>query len=329
MRNLVSDVAGLSVGHAEDHRLISGVTAIVFDEPATAGVDVRGGAPGSRESELLLPERSVDQIDAIVLAGGSAFGLDAASGAMSALATQGRGFAVGPARVPIVPAAILFDLLNGGDKNWGSDPPYRALGEAAIAAASHDFALGSAGAGLGATTADLKGGIGSASAVTRSGHTVGALVAVNAVGRVTLGDSRHFWAAPFERDKEFGGHGLPATLPADAALPLLKGGIGQSTTLAVIATDATLTKTQCRQLAVMAQAGMGRAIYPVHTLHDGDTVFAAATAHRAATKDAGEMTLLGALAADTLARAIARAVYEADSKKGSPLLPAYRDRYRG
>ena len=329
MRNLVTDVAGISVGHAGDDRLISGVTALVFDRPAVASIDIRGGASGSRESDLLLPERLVEHVDAIILAGGSAFGLDAASGAMAALAKMGRGYAVGAVRVPIVPAAILFDMLNGGDKKWGDDPPYRELGAAAITAASLDFMLGSAGAGLGATTADLKGGLGSASAITAAGRTIGALAAVNAVGRVTMGDSRHFWAAPFEIDSEFGGHGLPGAMPRDAAKPVLKGGIGQSTTLAVVATDATLTKTQCRQLAIMAQDGLARAIYPVHTLHDGDTVFAVATGKGPAPSDPGEMTLLGTLAANTLARAIARGVHAAADDKGSPLLPSYRQKWGG
>lgn len=327
MRNLVSDVIGVTVGHAGDDRLISGVTALVFDRPAVASVDIRGGASGSRESDLLRPERLVEHIDAIILSGGSAFGLDAASGAMAALAKTGRGYAVGPARVPIVPAAILFDLLNGGNKAWGDYPPYRELGAAAVIAAGGDFTLGSVGAGLGATIADLKGGLGSASSITAAGQTIGALVAVNAVGRVTMGDSRHFWAAPFEIDSEFGGHGLPPDLVPATTTLVLKGGIGQSTTLAVIATDATLTKTQCRQLAMMAQDGLARAIYPVHTLHDGDTVFAAATGHRPAPKNAGEMTLLGALAANTLARAIARAIYEAADDNGSPLLPSYRQKW--
>src|SRR5262249_13964348 len=151
---------------------------------------------------------TVERIDAVIFSGGSAFGLDAASGAMAAFAEQGRGFAVGTARIPIVPAAILFDLLNGGDKGWGRNPPYRELGHAATLAAGHSFSLGSFGAGTGATTASLKGGIGSAS-VDVDGYSVGALAAVNALGSVTVGDGPHFWAAPFERNGEFGGLGLP------------------------------------------------------------------------------------------------------------------------
>src|SRR5437899_774196 len=204
-RNLITDVAGILVGHAHDARLNSGVTAIIFDEPAVASVDVRGGAPGTRETDLLEPHRSVERIDAVVLSGGSAFGLDAGAGVQAYLREQGRGFAIGDARVPLVCGATLFDLLNGGDKNWGRFPPYRDLGYSAALAAGVTFALGTAGAGFGATTVNRKGGLGSASAPTRPGHTVGAVVAVNACGSVIVGDGPHFWAAPFELNKEFGG----------------------------------------------------------------------------------------------------------------------------
>src|ERR1700724_1483698 len=201
-RNLITDVAGLSVGHADDARLASGVTAIVFDAPAVAAIDVRGGGPGTRETDLLDPAMTVDHIDALALSGGSALGLEAASGVQAWLREQGRGFAVRSAVVPIVPGAIVFDLLNGGDKNWGRFPPYRELGYRAAATAAEDFALGSAGAGLGATTVNLKGGLGSASAVTSGGHAVGALAVVNAAGSVVVGDGPWFWAAPGEREHE-------------------------------------------------------------------------------------------------------------------------------
>src|ERR1700723_3664769 len=205
MRNLITDVPGLKVGHATDAKLASGSTVVIFDEPAVASIDVRGGGPGTRETALLDPAQTVQGINAITLSGGSAFGLDAASGTQAWLKEQGRGFAVRSVRVPIVPAAILFDLLNGGDKDWGRFPPYRDLGYAAAAAASTDFALGSVGAGTGATTVNCQGGIGSPSALTATGHVVGALAAVNAVGSVIVGDGPHFWAAPFEQDGEFGG----------------------------------------------------------------------------------------------------------------------------
>ncbi|MBM3607949.1 MAG: peptidase T4, partial [Alphaproteobacteria bacterium] len=241
MRNLITDVKGLRVGNAGDPVLASGVTAVIFDEPATASIAIHGGAPGVRDTALLDPAMSVQQIDALFLSGGSAFGLDAGGGVQAFLREQGRGFAIGPARVPLAPGAILFDLLNGGNKNWGRTPPYWKLGYSAAAAAADEFALGTAGAGLGATTANLKGGLGSASARTGDGYGIGALVAVNAIGSATIGATPHFWAAPYERDGEFGGLGLPSPMPADA-LELRVKGAGQprmeNTTIAIVATDA-------------------------------------------------------------------------------------------
>ena len=328
MRNLITDVAGVLVGHADDARLGSGVTAIVFDDPVVAAIDVRGGGPGTRESALLDPAMTVERIDAIALAGGSAFGLDAASGVQAWLAEQGRGFAIRSARVPIVPAAILFDLLNGGDKAWGRFPPYRELGyAAAVAAATAGFGLGSVGAGLGATTANLKGGVGSASAQTRGGHTVAALAVVNAAGSAVVGDGPWFWAAPFERDGEFGGRGFPAVLPHDALAFRTKGSLGENTTLVVVATDAALTKTQATRLAIMAQDGLARAVRPVHTPLDGDVVFAAATGTVPLADPIAGLSQLGAAAADVLARAVARAVYEATALPFADALPAWRDRF--
>src|SRR5271166_2066526 len=205
MKNLITDVAGVLVGNAHDARLASGVTAIIFEQPAVASVDVRGGAPATRETDLLEPHRSVERIDAVVLSGGSAFGLDAGAGVQAYLHEHGRGFPIGDARVPIVCAAALFDLLNGGDKAWGRFAPYRDLGYEAAASAGDSFALGSAGAGLGATTVNFKGGLGSASAATSGGVRVAALAVVNAVGSVTVGDGPWFWAAPFETGGEYGG----------------------------------------------------------------------------------------------------------------------------
>jgi D-aminopeptidase len=326
-RNLITDVAGLRVGHADDPRLASGCTAILFDTPASAAVDVRGGAPGTRETDLLDAHRTVTQVDAVVLSGGSAFGLDSASGVQAWLRANGRGFAIGDVFVPIVCGAALFDLLNGGDKDWGRFPPYRDHGFAAAEAAAHDFKLGTAGAGFGATVFNLKGGLGSASAVTREGHTVGAIVAVNACGSVTVGASRHFWAAAFEQGREFGGHGAPAIVPAEALVPHAKGRPGENTTIALVATDAVLDKAQCHQVAVMAQDGLSRAIYPVHTTLDGDTVFAAATGRRPLKAPVSEVSEIGAIAANVLARAVARGVYEATALPYPGTPPAWRDRY--
>src|SRR5712691_3920663 len=237
VRNLITDVAGIRVGHADDVRLASGVTAVVFDEPAVAAVDVRGGAPGTRETDLLEPHRTLERVDAVVLSGGSAFGLDAPSGAQAFLREAGRGFAIGDIRVPIVCGAVLFDMLNGGDKNWGRFPPYRDLGYAAAAAAGATFALGTAGAGFGATTVNLKGGLGSASALTRDGHMVGALVAVNPCGSVTVGLSPNFSAAPCELGWQFCGLGFPPSIPAESQTPHAKRPAGENTTFAIVATD--------------------------------------------------------------------------------------------
>ena len=326
MRNLITDVPGVMVGNADDANLASGVTVIVFEEPAVASADVRGGAPGTRETDLLRPDETIERVDAIVLSGGSGFGLDAPGGAQAWLREHGRGFVLGPVVVPIVPGAILFDLTNGGNKDWGRFPPYRDLGYAATANAGLDFALGTAGAGHGAKTVNLKGGLGSASAKTRDGATVGAIAAVNALGSVTLDDGPHFWAAPFEQGAEFGGRGWPASLPPDALAIRVKGGVRENTTIALVATDATLTKAQAHRLAMVAHDGLARAIYPVHTPLDGDTVFAAATAKRPA-PDLMAFTELGAVAANVLARAVARGVYEASALPFAGAQPAWKDKF--
>jgi D-aminopeptidase len=325
--NLITDVPGLKVGNADDAALASGVTAILFDEAAVASADVRGGAPGTRDIDLLQPEETVERIDAVVLSGGSAFGLDAPGGVQAWMREQGRGFAIGNIRVPIVPGAILFDLLNGGNKDWGRFPPYRDLGYAATANAGLDFALGTAGAGYGAKTVNLKGGLGSASATTRDGATVGAIVAVNALGSVTIGDGPHFWAAPFEQNGEFGGRGLPSPFPSDALAIRLKGGVRENTTIALVATDATLTKAQALRLAMVAHDGLARAIYPVHTPLDGDIVFAASTGKRPLALPLYAFAELGALAANVLSRAVARAVYEATALPFPNALPSWKDKF--
>jgi D-aminopeptidase len=327
LRNLITDIPGVRVGHAGDAKLGSGSTVVVFDRGVVASVDVRGGGPGTRETALLDPAQTVDGIDAIVLSGGSAFGLDAASGVQAFMREQGRGFAVGSARVPIVPGAILFDLLSGGDKNWGRYPPYREFGYEAARTAGSDCALGSVGAGLGATTVSLKAGIGSASGRTSDGLLVGAIVAVNAAGSVTVGDGPHFWAAPFEQDEEFGGRGWPPAFSADALALRSKGGLRQATTLAVIATDAKLTKAQANRLAVIAQTGLARAIYPVHTPLDGDVVFAAAMGAKPLPDTVTSLSELGMVAANVLARAVARGVYEATALPFPDALPSWKDKF--
>jgi D-aminopeptidase len=327
LRNLITDISGLRIGHAGDAKLGSGSTVVIFDAPVVASIDVRGGGPGTRETALLDPAQTVEGIDAIVLSGGSAFGLDAASGVQAYLREQGRGFRVREALVPIVPGAILFDLLSGGEKDWGRYPPYREFGYEAARLAGSDCTLGSVGAGLGATTVNLKGGIGSASAQTSEGLSVGAIVAVNAAGSITIGDSPHFWAAPFEQGSEFGGRGWPASFPLEALSFRSKGAPRQNTTLAVVATDAKLSKAQCKRLAVMAQSGLSRAIYPVHTPLDGDIVFTSAMGNKALPDPVFSLSELGMLAANVLARAIARGVYEAVALPFPDSLPSWKDKF--
>jgi len=330
MKNLLTDIAGVRVGHADNAALASGVTAVIFDKPAVASMDLRGGGPGTREVALLDLANTVERMDAIALSGGSAFGLEAGGGVQAWLAEQGRGFEVRGAIIPIVPGAVVFDLLNGGDKKWGRFAPYRELGYTAAAAAGTSFAQGSIGAGLGATTANFKGGVGSASATTPDGVRVAALAVVNAVGSVTVGDGPWFWAAPFETEAEFGGRGLPPSFTPDMLAMRLKGGPAatavESTTLAVVVTDAVLTKPQARRLAMIAQTGFARAIYPVHAPLDGDVVFAAATGEKPIDPLVG-LTELGMVAANVVARAIARGVYQATALPFPGALPAWGDRF--
>ena len=305
MRNLITDVPGILIGNAHDNHVKTGTTVLTATQPFTCGVHVMGGAPGTRETDLLAPDKLVEQVDALVLSGGSALGLDAASGVANALRASGRGFAVGTQRVPIVPSAILFDLLNGGDKDW-LENPYAALGAQALASASNTFDLGTAGAGFGATTAKLKGGLGSASMTLPDDTIIGALVAVNAVGSVTVGDGPHFWAAPFEAHGEYGNLGPSPTYPTGR--PATKGD-GRNTTIGIIATNAKLTQAQCTRLATAAHDGIGRAIVPAHTPVDGDLIFTASMGD----VDCDDLLHLGHAAATCMARAIARAVYLARS----------------
>lgn len=339
-RNLITDVPGLKVGNAQDDRLKSGTTVLTADQPFTASVHVMGGAPGTRETDLLAPDKSVAAIDALVLSGGSAYGLDACSGVMDALRDAGRGYRIGPAVIPLVPGAIIFDLLNGGDKSWAENP-YRALGRAAYEAASEDFAIGTAGAGTGALTAMLKGGLGSASLVLEDGTTVGALVAANPMGSVTTPGDRHFWAAPFEIDGEFGGQGpdpaaglgrvlesrkLQAML--DRAWDQAQGQDRANTTIAIVATDAALTKAQCLRLATAAHDGIARACVPAHSPSDGDLVFALTTGARVLHTPERDLARIGHAAALCLARAIARAVHAA-TPAPDDLLPCWSSEAAG
>jgi L-aminopeptidase/D-esterase-like protein len=321
-QNLLTDISGVAVGHATDLVLGSGVTAIVFDKPVIASGSVLGGAPGGRDTALLDPSMTVETVDAFVLSGGSAFGLDAAGGVQAGLREIGRGLTVGTTKVPIVPQAILMDLLNGGNKDWGRHSPYRDMGYQAFEAArAGDFALGTVGAGTGATTATFKGGLGSASARTKAGHTVAALVAANALGSATIGNGPHFWAATFEQENEFGGLGVPATFDTDMRL---KGVNVTATTIGVVVTDAVLTKAQAHRLSILAHDGLARAVLPAHLPFDGDTIFAAATGSKPV-EGMAELMEIFHLATMVTARAIARGVYEATALPVEGSQAAWRD----
>jgi D-aminopeptidase len=329
-RNLITDVAGLQVGQADDPGVRTGVTVILPDRPAVAACDVRGGGPASRETDVLRPENLVQEVDGIVLSGGSVYGLASADGIAAWMGAQNRGFTFRPIEgippSPILPTACLYDLANGGDKSWGVAPPYRDLGVTAVDTVSDDFKLGTAGAGYGANSGGIKGGLGSASVVSGDGMTVGALVAVNSLGSAIAPGSKQFWAAPWELDGEFGGLGTDelAAGPEQYRRTMQPRA---NTTLACIATDVTLTRVELQRIAIMAHDGLGRALRPAHAPFDGDIVFALSTSKKGVESNgprAVTVSRLGGLAADVLARAIARAVYEATALPETDV-PAWRD----
>jgi L-aminopeptidase/D-esterase-like protein len=309
-RNSLADVAGLLVGNAEDEKAWTGTTVVLADPAALAAVDVRGGAPGTINTDALEPSGLIKEGHGIVLSGGSAFGLEAATGLMSWLAAHGRGFSDWGPPIPAVAGAILFDIANGGDKSWGDTPPYRRLAFEAADAAGVDFSLGNAGAGLGAVAGPYKGGLGTASAVDETtGITVAALVAVNPVGSPCMPGSPTFWAWYLEQSGELGGQPLPTVATGHAFET--KSDIARNTTIGIVATDAVLDQGQLLRLAMMGQDGFAVAIRPIHTSFDGDTVFALATRARALPDRPDALVRLGAIAADVMARAVARGVYEA------------------
>ncbi|MCI4644495.1 MAG: P1 family peptidase [Hyphomonadaceae bacterium] len=321
--NTITDIDGLTVGNAHDAGVVTGVSVILAEAPVTAAVAVAGGGPGTRETDLLKSGMLVQQVDAVVLSGGSAYGLAAADGVAAELGAQGHGFGLidlpGVPKTPIVPSAILYDLANGGDKAWGAAPPYGALGRAALHAAAKDFALGRAGAGYGARAGQLPGGLGSASWQTDDGITVGALVAVNCFGATQMPGTDCFWAWPYEVEGEFGGVRPPAgysVRPEDWGAAKINPAPGQNTTIACVATDVALTASQAQRVADMALAGLARAIRPVFAPVDGDTVFALSTA-RGAEREVDAITLsrIGELAAGCLARAVARGVWLAGQSR--------------
>jgi len=290
MGDCFTDVPGLRVGHADDPRTRSGVTVVLPDAPVVMAVDVRGGGPATRETDALQPHTLVERVHALVLAGGSVFGLAAADAVVVALSRHGIGLAAGPLAIPVVPAAALFDLTNGGDKGW-DEPPYRDLGRTALAAAGRPDRSGRVGAGTGATAGSRPGGIGSASVVS-GGYHVGALIAVNSFGEVHAG-------SPPEGEVP-----LPKATGARSLAAI------QNTCIGAVATDAPLTRAQAQRIAMMAHDGLARAIRPIHTPFDGDTIFALSTAAPGLDPvDALTIAVLGTLAADCVARAVRRAVF--------------------
>ena len=320
--NALTDVAGLQVGHAHDASIMTGATVILADKPVTAAVAVAGGGPGTRETDLLRAGNMVDDVDAIVLSGGSAYGLGAADGVAGMLGASGRGFSLvdrpGVPKTPIVPAAILYDLANGGDKNWGDLAPYSELGRAAFAAASTSPESGRVGAGYGARAGLHRGGTGMASLETQDGMTIGALAAVNSFGSVYMPGTDVFWAWPFEINGEFGGRRPPADYHMAAEEwgdAKTNPAIGENTTLACVATDVALTPSEAQRVANMALTGFSRAIRPVFAPFDGDVVFVLSTAQRPLPAPGPHsLARLGECAASTVARAIARGVWLANQK---------------
>ena len=319
-RNSITDVPGITVGNAEDHHLTTGATVVVPEEAALCAVDHRGGAIGARDTIGLQPGSVGGWVHAICLSGGSAFGLDAPGGVMHALRAEGKGFAFGGAQVPIVPGAIIFDLMTGDNREW-DQPPWWDLGAQAYAAASADFALGNAGAGMGATALNLKGGLGTAS-YQSDDCIVGALAVANPVGGVVIPGTDTFWAWMDEQAGEFGGQTPPARRPeALVAKPPVSP---SNTTLVVVATDAVLDRDNALRVAIMAQDGLVRAIRPIHTPFDGDTVFVISTGKRQLPDTPETLMNIGAMAAGATARAITRGVYEAESLAG---YPSYREKH--
>ena len=291
MDSVFTDVPGLRVGHASDVAARTGVTVILPLAPVVMAVDVRGGGPGTRETDALKPHTLVERVHALVLSGGSVFGLAAADAVAIELSRRGIGLAAGPLPIPVVPAAILFDMANGGDKSW-DQPPYTGLARAALAAVDAVDTSGAIGAGFGARAGSRPGGIGSVSMAVPGGFRIGALIAVNSFGEVYAG----------------------APPSGEVAMPKLTLGTGlaaaQNTCIGAVATDAPLTRSQAERLAMMAHDGLARAIRPIHTPFDGDTLFALSTAVAGTPPvDAVMLTIVGTLAADCVALAVRRAVF--------------------
>lgn len=318
--NALTDVRGIRVGHAQriGDGYRTGTTVVLAPEGgAVAGVDVRGAAPGTRETELLDPRNLVERVHAIVLTGGSAYGLSAACGVMDRLADSGIGFPVEGGVVPIVPSAVIYDLGRGGAFRATPDAPFGAA--AYDGATSAEARSGSIGAGTGAVAGGLAGGVGTASAVLPTGATVAALAVVNAAGSVLDPRGALLAGARYGLPGEFDHVRGPAADEVDAWRPDKVTSF--NTTIGVVATDVSLSKAQCGKLAGVAHDGLARAIRPAHTMVDGDTVFAMATCERPA-PDAAELQDILAAGADVFSRAVAHAMLKASGRDGAP---AYLD----
>ena len=319
-KNLITDVDGILVGNAHNKEVATGCTVITPIEGSLASADVRGGAPGTREVGALNPYNLIDSVDSIVLSGGSTWGLEAASSVANSIGGEGRGYRPSSKskNVPMVPAAILYDLANGGDKEWLKNPPYSSLGLEAVSNLSDKIELGNFGAGYGSQAGSLKGGLGSASFVSNDGIQVGGLFAVNSYGSVVNNETGQFWAATDETENEFGGMGVPTFAPNDvlsgtAARETLPG---QNTTIGVIATNVKLDSKAAKRIAIMAHSGMSRAIRPIHSPVDGDVIFVISTGTLNKELSLNDINTIGELGARVCSRSIARGIYEADSILG-------------
>ena len=319
-KNLITDVDGILVGNAHNKEVATGCTVITPIEGSLASADVRGGAPGTREVGALNPYNLIDSVDSIVLSGGSTWGLEAASSVANSIGGEGRGYRPSSKskNVPMVPAAILYDLANGGDKEWLKNPPYSSLGLEAVSNLSDKIELGNFGAGYGSQAGSLKGGLGSASFVSNDGIQVGGLFAVNSYGSAVNNETGQFWAAIDETENEFGGMGVPTFAPNDvlsgtAARETLPG---QNTTIGVIATNVKLDSKAAKRIAIMAHSGMSRAIRPIHSPVDGDVIFVISTGTLNKELSLNDINTIGELGARVCSRSIARGIYEADSILG-------------
>ena len=311
--NSITDIDGFLVGNAHDDKLKSGVTVLTRSNSFRASVSILGGAPGTKETDLLSPDKIVDNIDGIVLAGGSAFGLDASSGVMDCLKNRNRGFDTGSIKVPIVPSAILFDLKNGGFKDWKANP-YRNLGQNAFSNISNFFEIGSVGAGCGATTSVFKGGLGTTSIFYGDRIKVGAIVAVNSVGSPCFPGTNILYSDFYGANKEY--LEKPPTISLINSTKLLKG---EATTLGIVCTNLNFNKSDLNRIATAAHSGIARAIEPSHTPFDGDIIFSATSGTQPIYSKYNDLMLVCQLSALCITQAIGSAIKAARKKRGDKL----------